>query len=40
LREPTHNDRFKALMDRLMPNWRDRRDALNRLPVTAERWPC
>lgn len=26
--EPSHNHRFKALMDRFMPDWRSRRDAL------------
>lgn len=38
LREPTHNARFVALMDRWMPHWRDRRDMLNRLPVRNEHW--
>ncbi|MFC5582490.1 M48 family metallopeptidase [Rhodanobacter terrae] len=38
LREPTHNDRFIALMNRLMPHWRDCRDMLNRLPVRNEHW--
>ncbi|HWU78095.1 MAG TPA: SprT family zinc-dependent metalloprotease [Rhodanobacter sp.] len=38
LREPTHNKRFVDMMTRLMPNWRDRRDALNRLPVRNEHW--
>lgn len=36
LREPTHNERFTATMDRLMPRWRDRRDRLNKLPLMAE----
>ena len=36
--EPTHNTRFIALMDRLMPQWRARRDELNRLPVCHEKW--
>ncbi|MDN5936193.1 MAG: M48 family metallopeptidase [Nitrosospira sp.] len=36
LREPTHNSNFIALMDALMPHWRDRRDVLNRLPVRNE----
>jgi len=36
--EPTHNDRFIALMDRLMPNWRIYRQLLNRLPVRHETW--
>lgn len=38
LREPTHNARFLSLMDRLMPNWRSCREALNRLPVRHEEW--
>lgn len=37
LREPTHNARFIALMDRLMPRWRDRRVAVNRLPIALKR---
>lgn len=36
--EPTHNDRFRALMDRLLPSWSDRRSELNRLPVRHESW--
>jgi len=36
--EPTHNARFMALMDRLMPNWRFYRQMLNRLPVRHETW--
>ena len=27
--EPTHNPRFHALMDRYLPDWRERRDELN-----------
>ena len=38
--EPTHNARFLSLMDRLMPNWRQLKDALNRLPVRHEEWEC
>lgn len=38
LLEPTHNDRFTALMDLLIPQWRFRREALNRLPVRHETW--
>jgi hypothetical protein len=38
LLEPTHNERFMALMDRLMPKWRSHRDVLNRLPVRHESW--
>ena len=36
--EPTHNHRFTALMDRLLPNWRLHRDVLNQLPVRHETW--
>jgi predicted metal-dependent hydrolase len=36
--EPTHNTRFVALMDRLMPQWRVCREQLNRLPVRHEEW--
>jgi hypothetical protein len=36
--EPTHNARFVALMDRLMPQWHAYRDQLNRLPVRHEKW--
>jgi predicted metal-dependent hydrolase len=38
LLEPTHNSRLIALMDRFLPQWRECRDALNRLPVRHERW--
>jgi len=38
LLEPTHNARFIALMDRFLPQWRTRRDQLNRLPVRRENW--
>ena len=36
--EPTHNNRFIDLMDRLMPNWRFCRQLLNQLPVRHENW--
>jgi predicted metal-dependent hydrolase len=36
--EPTHNDRFTALLDRMMPNWRSYRQLLNQLPVRHENW--
>jgi hypothetical protein len=36
--EPTHNDRFTALLDRMMPNWRVYRQLLNQLPVRHENW--
>jgi predicted metal-dependent hydrolase len=38
LLEPTHNSRFTAMMDRVMPNWRTLRDQLNQLPVGHEEW--
>jgi hypothetical protein len=38
LLEPTHNARFVGLMDRLLPQWRFRREQLNRLPLRHEAW--
>lgn len=38
LLEPTHNQRFVALMDLFMPKWRFHREELNRLPVRHESW--
>lgn len=38
LLERHHNDRFMALMDSHMPNWRSQRDELNRAPLGYERW--
>jgi len=38
LLEPTHNARFKSLMDMFMPQWQQLRDELNRLPVRHENW--
>ena len=38
LLEPTHNARFIALMDRIMPNWQLRRRQLNQLPVRYDEW--
>jgi predicted metal-dependent hydrolase len=38
LLEPTHNAKFVALMNGLMPKWRFHRDELNRLPVKHEDW--
>jgi len=38
LRERSHNDRFSALMDRFMPDWRSRRDELNASPLAHEEW--
>jgi len=36
--EPTHNERFQALMNRFMADWEHRRRVLNRLPVRHENW--
>lgn len=38
LLEPSHNARFKALMDRFMPGWRLFKEELNRLPLGFETW--
>ncbi|MDO8843441.1 M48 family metallopeptidase [Methylicorpusculum sp.] len=38
LLERHHNDRFMALMDSHMPNWRSQRDELNRAPLGYENW--
>jgi predicted metal-dependent hydrolase len=36
--ERHHNERFAALMDASMPNWRSRRDGLNAAPLAPEEW--
>jgi predicted metal-dependent hydrolase len=36
--EPTHSERFVALMNKHYPTWRDARAELNELPLGAERW--
>ncbi len=38
LLEPTHNERFTALLDRHYPTWREARAELNELPLSAESW--
>jgi predicted metal-dependent hydrolase len=38
LAERHHNDRFRALMDRHLPDWRTRRDELNAAPLAHEQW--
>lgn len=38
LLESTHNARFLALMDRLIPQWRLCRQQLNQMPVCHEKW--
>ncbi|MGH9176403.1 MAG: M48 family metallopeptidase, partial [Vicinamibacterales bacterium] len=36
--EPTHSDRFIAILDEHCPTWRDARTELNDLPLAAETW--
>ncbi|WP_310450854.1 SprT family zinc-dependent metalloprotease [Sulfuritalea sp.] len=36
--EPTHSDRFVALLERHYPTWREARAELNELPLAAEDW--
>ena len=38
LLERTHNDRFRELMDKFLPQWRTHRDTLNRAPLAHEDW--
>lgn len=38
LLEPTHNARFKQLLDEHLPHWRSVRDELNRAPLAHEHW--
>ena len=38
LREPTHNDRFVAILTEHWPQWREARQELNELPLSAESW--
>jgi predicted metal-dependent hydrolase len=38
LLERHHNDRFRELMDQFMPEWRSRREELNRTPLRHETW--
>jgi len=38
LLERRHNDRFIALMDQFLPNWRHMREELNREPLAYEHW--
>ena len=38
LLEPTHSDRFVAVLDEQYPTWREARAELNELPLTAEVW--
>ena len=36
--EPTHSQRFMALLDEHYPTWREARAELNELPLAAESW--
>jgi len=36
--EPTHSDRFIAILDEHYPTWREARAELNELPLAAETW--
>ena len=38
LLEATHGQRFRSLMDQVMPTWEFHRAQLNRLPVRQEEW--
>jgi predicted metal-dependent hydrolase len=38
LLEPTHSERFTALLDHHYPTWREARAELNELPLLAESW--
>ena len=38
LLERDHNDRFRELMDKFLPQWRTYRDTLNRAPLAHEDW--
>jgi predicted metal-dependent hydrolase len=38
LLEPTHGERFTALLDQHYPTWREARAELNELPLSAEFW--
>jgi len=40
LLEPSHNERFKTLMTRFLPNWRSIRVLLNAAPLAHEDWSC
>jgi predicted metal-dependent hydrolase len=38
LLEPTHNDRFRGIMDRRLPQWPHLRNELNRAPLGHLDW--
>lgn len=36
--EPTHNERFVAVLSKYYPGWQEARSELNQLPLSAEAW--
>jgi len=36
--EPSHNARFRSLLDKHLPTWQNRKKTLNSLPVRHEKW--
>jgi predicted metal-dependent hydrolase len=36
--EPTHSERFVAILDQHYASWREARSELNELPLAAEKW--
>lgn len=38
LLEPSHNARFTSLMDKHLPNWKQYREELNRIPLSHVEW--
>jgi len=38
LHERRHNERFKAFMDKHLPDWRERRNLLNKMPLAHNNW--
>lgn len=38
LLERNHNERFKAHMDKLLPDWQERKELLNGSPLTHDNW--
>ncbi len=36
--EPHHNDHFRELMDKFLPQWQNFRDELNKTPLAHEKW--
>lgn len=38
LLERRHNERFKAYMDKHLPDWRERRNLLNKMPLAHNNW--